>query len=137
VNPPETYWHTAYLDDYLREAERHQDPAETNDNLIDDYIRAKSNAISSGNPLLTIDHIDLHRNEDSDIKAPLCWINQTQRSVFQLMLSPAMSIYLDRNDQGTLINDYYQCNDDTVRNEYQQSGRKMRNYCPENFDDWD
>lgn len=137
VDPPVSYWHTDFLNHYLQQTQRHQDPAVTNQKLIDDYLKASSGSIRSRVPLLNIDRIDPDRSENSRIKAPLCWINQTQRSVFQLMLSPAITIYFDREDQASLINDYYQCHNDTIRSEYRKSGRKMRNYCPENFDQWD
>ena len=136
VEPPTTYWHTSFLENYLQEVQSHQDPADTNESLIEDYIQAKSDAKRIGSKLLDIDQIDANRDEQSNIKAPLCWINQTQRSIFQLMLSPALAIYFDRNDQASIIKDYYQCNNDSVMQEYNRSQRKIRNYCPDNFDSW-
>ena len=137
VIPPVTYWHTSFLENYLREAGQHQDPADTNESLIMDYMDARSQAENSGNSLHDIDQIDPPRNERSRIKAPLCWINSTQRSIFQLMLSPALVIYFDRDDQESIVKEYYQCGDDSIMQEYQRSANKLNNYCPENFDAWD
>ncbi len=137
VDPPITYWHTEFIENYLQEVDSHQDPANTNESLITDYLAEKTAAQDSGVELLDIGEIDPVRDQDSQIKPPLCWINATQLSLFQLMLSPALTMYFDRNDQLSIIREYYQCEDSSVTQAYEKIKKRMHHYCPENFDSWD
>ena len=136
LSPPKSYWHTSFLENYLKEVEKHNDPANTNESLINDYLEARAQAENAGSDLADIDQIDPLRNNESQVKPPLCWINETQRSVFQLMLSPALGLYFDSKEQLSIIREYYQCDDETIKNEYKASKVKQENYCPDNFDNW-
>lgn len=144
VNPPVTYWHKAFIENYLEEAEAHQDPAETNEGLINDYIAAKAAAEVEGANFLDISEIDIEREDDSLVKPPLCWINNTQAALFQLMLSPALSVFFDREGQRSILREYYGCDVSEIEQKYKDidsritSGKKLRmgNFCPDSFDNW-
>lgn len=138
------YWNTAFFNHYLDEVAVNNDVGMANTRLIKEYLDAKDEAKISGISLRSIDEIDPVRDINNKVKPPLCWVNKTQPAIFQLMLSPALTLYFDRDNQLALIKNYYQCDKPSVKQAYRKiDGRlqrdkkkRMKNFCPDNFDHW-